>query len=244
MKTSGLSLRALFTSSVAIAACSQTVIGCSSGSRSSSQESTAAPASAAISFPDHYYRCVAAGEPRKTCFQVAVQYGEKLDSSDRIVSKAAAASYEGEGPSPTAEPMLRPTSKPTLTPTPKPTLAPSHIPEPPNTRTISDVNDPQTASPMKLCFPTRDELKNWQIFEAEHPSVQGDDSDAKYDYVNDTEHELYALSPGDKVRVLTRYGDDQTIVKVYIVPDKSAPFEGDNKTCFVVDDGHLFSGEQ
>jgi hypothetical protein len=91
--------------------------------------STSAPestASAAMAVPDRYYRCVAAGKPRKICFQVAEKYGETLDSSDRTISKFTAASYEGNGPPPTLEPTLKP--EPAATPEPTPTPAPAPTP--------------------------------------------------------------------------------------------------------------------
>jgi hypothetical protein len=67
----------------------------------------------AMSFPDHYYHCVAAGASRQACFGVAEKFGERLDSDDRTVSPRTAASFEGESPLPTPSPLITPMPEPT-----------------------------------------------------------------------------------------------------------------------------------
>lgn len=107
------------------------------------------------------------------------------------------------------------------------------------TRTISDGNSTRTESAYKPCFPTRKALEKWLTFsiDAEYQ--------AKYDYIS--HNDPYTLSPGDKVRVVQRddepFQDGQTIIRLYIVPDKKMPFPGDGQTCFASDDGALLSDE-
>lgn len=117
---------------------------------------------------------------------------------------------------------------------------PTRAPQPrDNLKTISESNSTRTDSPYKPCFPTRAELENWLTF-----SVDADYDD-KYDYIS--KNDPYTLSPYDKVRVIAKdadsFQDGQTIVTLYISPNKSMPYPGDGQKCFASDDGVLFSNE-